>query len=954
MSSTDPLAALAVSERNELEVLLMEFDGDWEPDALDTVGPRIATHPDPRYRDLALGELVKIDLQRRWATGAGRLLEDYLQRYPALGTTESVSADLIVAEYEARHSVAPELVLTAYQSRFPNQFDQVEQLAGRASQSKLPDASPPNRTENELAQASIDTSRVDQLRDTKAGGQRTPEADLPVEFGRYRILKTLGAGAMGKVYLAHDNQLDRQVALKTPSFSSSDDDDMVTRFYREARSAAKIQHRNICPIYDVGQIDGRHFISMAFIKGRCMAQFIKPEHLPPQRTSAILVQRLAVALAEAHKHNVIHRDLKPANIMIDLKKEPIVMDFGLARQMDVESRVTQSGMAVGTPAYMSPEQIRGELDTVGAAADIYALGVILYELLTGRLPFQGPIAKVVYGIVHEEPPRPSAIREGLDPRLESICAKMMAKDLAERYRSMDEVAMALKDYVKAPRPAEPTATSPSTEPPSSSSASSTSDLTETGALNAFFAAQPDPDLRGTIVEPSAKSIPASVAIRTKTASQSNRNHGGRKLFIALGSAGAAVLLLGIVIYFKGGKVELDPDSDAVVKVDNEGQVTIHPGSEPAQAAPAGKSNATVAQPTLPERTLEPADLSRFRPAEALLNEWQHDGADLFSGLFATLSPNGQRVAFRMGEGPLKISETASKQLLKIPAEMEDATSIAFALDRQLMATGHDNKKIRLWDAVSFAPFGEPFESPIEQRVLWVHLSADGTKLIAMGNDHDKARGVSTFCTWDVATRKRISQFQVDIDAQSVSDSIDASADGSRVAVISRRDGPMIWDTSAGKRLPVEFEVNERLESMMRITGMDLSADGSRLAYGTLWGGPSYAAILDTSTGKELWNSGRQRGRVYCVQFTRDGRWLASTAGRTKAHQLSLWNVATGAEVHRWTYPHDSENQNADMLSSLSFSEDGSRLLLCGLYIPIAVWNLTGQDNQPAAAGGQQQ
>ena len=172
----------------------------------------------------------------------------------------------------------------------------------------------------------------------------------------------------------------------------------------------------------------------------CIDPFIKPGKLPPQKTSAVLVHRLALALAEAHRHNVIHRDLKPANIMIDRKREPVVMDFGLARQTDTESRVTQTGMAVGTPAYMSPEQIRGQLDEVGPQSDIYALGVILYELLTGKLPFRGAIAQVVYKIVHEDPVAPSQIRSEIDPELEAICAKMMAKTLGTRYQSMDDVA----------------------------------------------------------------------------------------------------------------------------------------------------------------------------------------------------------------------------------------------------------------------------------------------------------------------------------------------------------------------------------------------------------------------------------------------------------------------------------------------------------------------------------
>ncbi|MCM2372741.1 serine/threonine-protein kinase [Aporhodopirellula aestuarii] len=627
MSSPDPLAVLEVAERNELESLLMEFDGNWRANSLDEYGRRVALNPDQQYRRVALAELVKVDLHRNWSGGNGRLLDEYLDQFPTLGNTESVTADLILAEYEARSTVDPELALASYESRFPKRFQQVKQLAGELFDSSMTDSSSPKRTEKELAQASIDTSRVDQLRDTKDGKKRDTVVELPVEFGRYRILKELGSGAMGRVYLAHDSQLDRQVALKTPSFSGSNDDDMVTRFYREARSAAKIQHRNICPIYDVGEIDGRHVISMAFVKGRCMSDFIKPGKMPPQRTSAILVQRLAVALAEAHRHNVIHRDLKPTNIMIDLKKEPIVMDFGLARQMDVESSVTQSGMAVGTPAYMSPEQIRGELDEVGTTADIYALGVILYELLTGRLPFRGPIAKVVYAIVHDEPAAPSTINPEIEPELEAICAKMMAKDRDQRYQSMDDVAANLKSYLKdvGKKPIANSSSS-SRNRAETTSDSSTAQLTETGALNAFFAAQADADSRGTLVEPAANSQAATLPTQRRTSGRSDRNRRGRNPWIALGSCGGAALLLGVIIYFNGGKVELDSDSDAVVNVDHQGNVSIRPGSDTKQGVAAKEPKQAISQAT-PIATNQ-LELSLSNPKVELLKERQHSGADL--------------------------------------------------------------------------------------------------------------------------------------------------------------------------------------------------------------------------------------------------------------------------------------------------------------------------------------
>ena len=272
---------------------------------------------------------------------------------------------------------------------------------------------------------------------------------LKPQFGRYRVVRALGKGAMGMVYLAEDSQLQRQVALKTPHFEQEPTPELLERFYREARAAANLNHPNICPVHDVGQIEGTHYISMAYIDGHPLTAFIssKPQ---PERQILIVVRKLALALAEAHEHGIVHRDLKPANIMVDLRNEPIIMDFGLARQVahDQNVRITQSGMLIGTPAYMSPEQIDGESHKVGPASDQFSLGVILYELLTGQLPFRGSLSAVIAQIITKDPTPPSQFRPDLDPRTEALCFRMLAKDPTGRFASLtavaDEIALILR------------------------------------------------------------------------------------------------------------------------------------------------------------------------------------------------------------------------------------------------------------------------------------------------------------------------------------------------------------------------------------------------------------------------------------------------------------------------------------------------------------------------------
>lgn len=316
------------------------------------------------------------------------------------------------------------------------------------------------------------------------------------KFGRYRILKTLGEGAMGAVYLALDSQLNRKVALKIPKVNAKEDSRFLVRFLREARSAATLSHPNICPVYDVGEIDGTHFLTMAYIQGHSLSEFISPEKPHRERNVAYLIRRVALALHEAHINGLIHRDVKPANIMIDQRNEPIIMDFGLARYLDDadDPRLTRDGAILGSPAYMSPEQVEARPGQVGPASDIYSLGVIFYELLTGQLPFQGSIASIIGQIVSKDPEHPCKLRPEVNPRLAEICMKAIAKRIEDRYSSMKELAAAIAEYLKAkPEETAPAPPRPTREKPAP--ATPPSEATDTNAgleLNDQAGALPPP------------------------------------------------------------------------------------------------------------------------------------------------------------------------------------------------------------------------------------------------------------------------------------------------------------------------------------------------------------------------------------------------------------------------------------------------------------------------------
>jgi hypothetical protein len=278
-----------------------------------------------------------------------------------------------------------------------------------------------------------------------------PEEPLPERIGRNRILARLGAGGMGTVYKAHDPDLDRPVALKLPHFAGSprDREVRVQRFQREARAAARVWHPHVCPIYDVGEHEGQPYVIMAYVEGQSLAQRLAREGRCEDVGEAVAaIRQVLDALEAVHAHGIIHRDLKPSNILIDRAGRAILTDFGLARPENDAEHLTSEGFVVGTPAYMAPEQAAGQSERVGPWTDIYSLGVVLYQMLTGRLPFEGPGLTVLSRIIHEAPPPPSRLRKDLDPALEAVLMKALAKEPDGRYRTAREMREALDRWLR--------------------------------------------------------------------------------------------------------------------------------------------------------------------------------------------------------------------------------------------------------------------------------------------------------------------------------------------------------------------------------------------------------------------------------------------------------------------------------------------------------------------------
>jgi hypothetical protein len=255
-----------------------------------------------------------------------------------------------------------------------------------------------------------------------------------------------GRGVFGLVYEARDVELNRRVAIKIPSGRVLSTPEDRERFLREARTAASLRHPHIVPVFEIGDTDGQPYIVTEFIDGTTLAESLARSRFSA-RDAARLVRQLAEAMGAAHARGVVHRDLKPGNILLDSQGEPRITDFGLARLSSEHSTLTTEGQLLGTPAYMAPEQAAGHIDQVDARSDIYSLGVVLYELLTGEQPFRGTPHMVIQQVLSEEPRPPRALDDRIPRDVETICLRAMSKDPRRRFGSAQELAEDLARFL---------------------------------------------------------------------------------------------------------------------------------------------------------------------------------------------------------------------------------------------------------------------------------------------------------------------------------------------------------------------------------------------------------------------------------------------------------------------------------------------------------------------------
>jgi WD40 repeat protein len=718
-------------------------------------------------------------------------------------------------------------------------------------------------------------------------------ADTPDETPRpvvpgYEILRELGRGGMGVVYQARQVALNRVVALKMILAGGHAGEDELARFRLEAEALALLRHPNIVQIYEVGRHEGRPFLALEFLEGGSLAGQLK-QGTPPPTAAAALVEALARAVHAAHERGIVHRDLKPENVLLDRDGTPKITDFGLAKRVEDKAGQTASNAVVGTPSYMAPEQAEGKSRLVGPTADVYALGAILYRLLTGRPPFEGPTTMdVLLQVVAEEPVPPRRRCPQVPRDLDTISLKCLRKQPADRYADALELAEDLRRF----QGGEPIRARP------------------VGRVERLFKW--------------ARRRPALAAACVLGV-----------LVLLLGVGGASTFRLWQRAEGAQQRAEMALQEATATR----DQLAVEK-----QSTEAALERERVAKEGLAEARRDLERLSYYRAVDLALREWRdnemaraehllrNSPASLrgwewhyvrrlcrtellvFSGHTGDVhgvafSPDGSRLASASQDGTVKVWESQTGQLVRtLQGHSDWVSGVAFSPDGKRLASASGDGTVKLWDVHT----GQE-ERTLKGHTKWVSgvaFSPDGRRLASASEDR-------TVRVWDAHTGQELSTLRR---LHYWVSSVAFSPDGRRLAcaACSADQTVEIWDVQTGQQ-------TLSLKHTQQVSGVAFSPDGKRLASAP---GDGTVRLWDAHTGLEERTLMGHTGRVLSVSFSPDGGRLASASmDRT----VKVWDALTGQEVR-------TLRGHTDRVSGVTFSPDGQRLASASADRTVRVWD----------------
>jgi WD40 repeat protein len=741
------------------------------------------------------------------------------------------------------------------------------------------------------------------------------------KLGRFELLSVLGQGGFGRVYKAYDPQLDRHLALKVPTFGP-EDASKAQRFQAEAKAAGRLRHPNIVPTFETGRVGTQYYIASQFIDGRPLNAVIKDGPVSI-RDAALWTSRIARALDYAHQMRIVHRDVKPHNVMLDERREPQLMDFGLAKRLNDDAAMTTEGSLLGTPAYMAPEQARGNHAEVGPHSDQYAAGAILYELLTGKRAFEGAPHSVLAQILSTDPVPPRRISSNIPADLESIAQKAMSKEITGRYSSCGALADDLDRWLAG----EPTLARP---------LSYRERAVRWRRRNPAIAA-----LAGGLVLTFLLGFAGVFGqwLRAESNAKAARTAAEEQRIAKVDAEKARELAV-------LSEQQAVKEREAARRAEEEQRLAkaeaVKEREAARNAAELNRKIAYAAHMNLGQQAWNEADvaflddlLERYIPTEGQEDlrcfEWYfwwkkaHEYEKRIPipprRVFdADLTADGTRLAVAQEGQTICICDTTTGQVLrKLGGINGQIGSVKFSPDQKSVASGGHDAVLRIWDVET----GElKREIPTSNKIIGaVHWSDDGLTLRAAG---------AGMTTWNVQTGAQIGEpiGQFPLRPYLVNGNSHAfSQDGSLLAIA--RGATTVWDVATGQQ-KCHVAGHASLAEAVAI-----SPDNKLLATGA-W--DRMIKVWDIETGAEKYSCPGHTNHIYALAFSPDGKSLAST-GRDLT--VRLWDAQTGK-------PLDVLKGHSGGNSVVAFSKNGRRLVSAGRDYTAVVWDPTRRSSSLAS------